>query len=205
MLSSVKRFNNTEIRLADTDAGIHFSAFDVATALKLEHKRQEVNHAVILGKGKIFEKTFGSERAIFVSEDIVIELVMRSSCAIAKEFIKWLLELQREPTLNDNHEFKGITKNHFATTQIAKKFGLSAIELNEILKKQRIQYKVNSQWVVYTEFQDKGYTETVKLSKHGKEDDFVYHTYWTPEGVRFIEDKLLSLGYTFTGDQLSMF
>jgi prophage antirepressor-like protein len=205
MLSSVKRFNNTEIRIADTDAGIHFSAFDVATALKLENKRKEVNHAVIYGKGKTFEKTFGSERAIFVSEDIVIELVMRSSWAIAKEFIKWLLELQRELRLNDNHESNGITKNHFATTQIAKKFGLSAIELNEILKNHGIQFKVNSQWVVYEDLQDKGYTTTVKLSKHGKEDDFVYHTYWTPKGVRFIEDKLLSLGYTFTGDQLSMF
>lgn len=44
------------------------------------------------------------------------------------------------------------------TTLIAKDFGLSARKLNDILNKEGIQYKQGRTWVLYSKYQDKGYS-----------------------------------------------
>lgn len=198
MQKTIQVFRESEIRIIEKNDRIFFSAYDIATALKLENKRKDVNHAIILGNGEMFEH----EKVLYISNEYVVNLIWMANATLAQELMIWLLEFQnghRLSTLNESH---GITRDYFATTQVAKKFGLSAIALNEILRKEGIQYKVNDQWVVYAEYQDKGYTRTVKISKHGKVDEFAYHTYWTPTGVQFVEGLLLTLGY---GEQLSMF
>ena len=45
-------------------------------------------------------------------------------------------------------------------TQIAKDYGLSAQNFNSILSGFNVQYKSNGQWVLYSRYQDKGYTQS---------------------------------------------
>ncbi|MDD3035238.1 MAG: phage antirepressor [Bacteroidales bacterium] len=48
-------------------------------------------------------------------------------------------------------------------TQIAKEYGLSAVKLNKFLHEKKIQYCVNGQWLLYADFQDKGYMKSVHV------------------------------------------
>lgn len=74
------------------------------------------------------------------------------------------------------------------TTQIAKEYGWSAIKLNKLLADRRIQYKQNGQWVLYSKYQDKGYThsKTVEVTADDGTHRVVMNTMWTQAGRRFI-------------------
>lgn len=84
------------------------------------------------------------------------------------------------------------SKNTVAVTQIAKDYGLTAQRLNAILHEEHVQFKVNSQWVLYKEHQGLGYTKShtfeyvdllgVQMVK--------MHTEWTQKGRLFIHDIL---------------
>ena len=79
----------------------------------------------------------------------------------------------------------------FTTTQIAKELGLSAVTLNKKLRDCSIQYNVNSQWVLYAKYQDKGYVETSTYTETKDGITKTYHlTVWTEAGRRFIHDLL---------------
>jgi anti-repressor protein len=67
-----------------------------------------------------------------------------------------------------------------------------------------IQYKVNDQWVLYSKYQDLGFTRTIKIKKPNRED-YILHTYWTFKGMQFIEGILDRLGYKRQGEQLVLF
>lgn len=72
----------------------------------------------------------------------------------------------------------------YTTTEIAKELQMrSAQELNEKLKDRGVQYKVNSTWVLASEYSEKGYTETKQLEKDGVT---IYNTQWTGVGRQFI-------------------
>ena len=76
------------------------------------------------------------------------------------------------------------------TTLIAKDFGLSARKLNDILNKEGVQYKQGRTWVLYSKYQDKGYSQTT-TDKEGH-----VSMKWTQAGKKFIVELLQSLGYT---------
>ena len=81
-------------------------------------------------------------------------------------------------------------------TQIAKDYGMRGAEMNNLLHKLRIQYKVNGQWVLYAKYDDKGYTKScTKKSKstYGKSESIVY-TRWTEEGRKFLNELLKNEG-----------
>jgi Rha family phage regulatory protein len=78
--------------------------------------------------------------------------------------------------------------NLIPTTVIAKDLGMSAEALNEKLKKLGIQYRMGKQWVLYSHYQDKGFTgtkTTVFKDSLGNERTSI-HTYWTEKGREFI-------------------
>lgn len=81
------------------------------------------------------------------------------------------------------------------TTSIAKNYGLSAIKLNQLLKGLGVQYKVGNQWVLYSQYQDCGYTETRRtpIQKKDGEVVLVSETLWTPKGIEFIDQMLQSV------------
>lgn len=84
------------------------------------------------------------------------------------------------------------SKSTYTTTSIAKELGMSAIALNRILHKKHVQYKQDKTWVLYSNYQSLGYTETQTFTKELK--DGTIHTYintkWTERGRRFIHSVL---------------
>ncbi len=71
---------------------------------------------------------------------------------------------------------------------IAKELGMSAIALNKQLCEKKIIYKSDNHWVLYAEYQGKGYTGTktaLYIDSQGKYQSNI-HTYWTEKGREFI-------------------
>jgi len=79
-----------------------------------------------------------------------------------------------------------------ATTIVAKDLGMSAVTLNAMLHKKGIIHKIDGVWVLYSQFQNKGYTKT-KTHTY-----FDYHnnvctqvlTYWTEKGRQFVNQMM---------------
>lgn len=80
--------------------------------------------------------------------------------------------------------------------QIAKDYGLSAKKLNQILKDEKIQYKVNNQWLLYQNHAEKGYTKstTQTYPKGDGSQGTALHTKWTQKGRLFIHQLLEKRG-----------
>jgi anti-repressor protein len=81
-------------------------------------------------------------------------------------------------------------------TQIAKDYGMSAKEMNDILHDLKIQYKQSGQWLLYSRYHDKGYThsETVDIVRKDGTPDIKMNTKWTQKGRLFIYDLLKKNG-----------
>ena len=56
------------------------------------------------------------------------------------------------------------SSNTLTATQIAADYGISAIELNKILKKEGIQYRSGGQWILYSQYKNKGYTDSKSIN-----------------------------------------
>lgn len=84
------------------------------------------------------------------------------------------------------------SKNTVTITQIAKDYGLSGQELNKILNEEKVQYKLNSQWLLYRKYQDKGYTksQTIDVVHSDGTQTVKMNTRWTQKGRLFIHEIL---------------
>ena len=72
-------------------------------------------------------------------------------------------------------------------TNIAFDYGLSAQALNKILCEEKVQRKVRNQYILYSEYMGKGYTETETGEYGGKARP---QTLWTQKGRMFIHQIL---------------
>lgn len=79
-----------------------------------------------------------------------------------------------------------------STTIIAKDLGMSAANLNKILRARGVLYKQAETWVLYSKYQDKGYTHTKTHTHYDSQGvkRTTIHTYWTQSGRQFIHDLL---------------
>lgn len=77
-------------------------------------------------------------------------------------------------------------------TQIAKEYGLSAVKLNKFLHEKKNQYCVNGQWLLYADYQDKGYIKSVhvRLENNTSRE----HSQWTQKGRLFLYEYLKKYG-----------
>lgn len=84
------------------------------------------------------------------------------------------------------------SKEALTVTQIAADYGLSAYKLNKILNEERVQRKVNGQWILYHDKMGNGYTDsqTVPITRTDGSNDSVVHTRWTQKGRLFIHNIL---------------
>lgn len=89
------------------------------------------------------------------------------------------------------------------TTQIAKDYGMSAVQLNKILKDERIQFKQSGQWLLYAQYHNKGYTKsnTVDIQRSDGRGEIIMNTRWTQKGRLFIHDVLVKRGYVAMMDR----
>ena len=80
-------------------------------------------------------------------------------------------------------------KSLVTITVIAKNYGMSGQAMNELLHKLGIQYKQSRTWLLYSKYQDKGYTHTELLPVQGS-DNLKPSTKWTQKGHLFIYNLL---------------
>lgn len=84
------------------------------------------------------------------------------------------------------------SKSLVTITQIAKDYGLSGQRLNKILHDKKIQYKLGDQWLLYSEYHDKGYTssKTIVIEDIPGCEKVVMQTYWSQKGRLFLYNLL---------------
>ena len=100
-----------------------------------------------------------------------------------------IAELQPKATYYDRIlNNKGLA----AITQIAKDYGMSGKKLNSYLNVLKVQYKQGGQWLLYSKYQDKGYThsKTIDITRSDGRKDVVMETKWTQSGRLFLYDLL---------------
>ena len=85
-----------------------------------------------------------------------------------------------------------MASNGITTTSVAKNYGMSAKRFNQLLHGLGIQYKVGKQWVLYSDYQNKGYTVTRRtpILRSNGETEVVNETLWTTKGVAFLDKTL---------------
>jgi prophage antirepressor-like protein len=85
------------------------------------------------------------------------------------------------------------TKGLVTPTIIAKKYGKTAIWLNNWLHKQGVQFKQGKCWVLYKKYDDKGYSDTIFSPS---DIDHLHPSMkWTVKGMKFIYELLKENGY----------
>ena len=80
----------------------------------------------------------------------------------------------------------------YSSTQIAKELGMTSQRLNRELHAWGVQYKQGSQWFLYKQYQDKGYTKTRTYTCTKKDGRVatMLSTAWTEAGRKFIHEIL---------------
>ncbi len=78
-------------------------------------------------------------------------------------------------------------------TLIAKDYGMSATRMNAMLYGYGVQYKVGKTWVLFSKYQNYGFTQTRTIRPRGCEE-YIQVMYWTETGRKFIYDFLKSKG-----------
>ncbi|UKS25057.1 phage antirepressor KilAC domain-containing protein [Paenibacillus sp. HWE-109] len=88
------------------------------------------------------------------------------------------------------------SKDTVSVTQIAKDYGLSGQQLNQILHEEKVQYKLNGQWLLYQKHQDKGFTksQTIDVLHNNGERSVKMNTKWSQKGRLFIHELLAKQG-----------
>lgn len=84
------------------------------------------------------------------------------------------------------------SENAVVTTQIAKDYGMSPQALNSILHELGVQYKIDGQWLLYSKYQDKGYTKSCTIIDRTGETRL--QTKWTQKGRLFVYEMLKTIG-----------
>ena len=78
-------------------------------------------------------------------------------------------------------------------TVIAQDYGMICQQMNQLLKDLGIQYLCSGSWILKSQYQGRGYTDS-ETKNHENNQAFV-HTKWTQKGRLFLYEKLKNAGY----------
>lgn len=118
---------------------------------------------------------------------------------------KLALEAENERQRQQIAEFQPIrqyvdtileSEGTLATSQIAADYGISARQLNKILRDAGMQHNVNGQWILYRKYMGLGYTKskTIQFTHSDGRPDTKLHTQWTQKGRLKIHEILTGRG-----------
>lgn len=95
------------------------------------------------------------------------------------------------------------SKGTLATTQIAADYGMSAQQLNRVLKEEGIQWNVNGQWILRKKYMGMGLTssKTIQFTHADGRPDTRVQTVWTQKGRIRIHEILTARGITAVMDR----
>lgn len=95
------------------------------------------------------------------------------------------------------------SKGTLATTQIAADYGMSAQQLNRVLKEEGIQWNVNGQWILRKKYMGMGLTssKTIQFTHADGRPDTRVQTVWTQKGRLRIHEILTARGITAVMDR----
>ena len=95
------------------------------------------------------------------------------------------------------------SQDALATSQIAADYGMSAQQLNKILRDEGVQHKVNGQWLLYKKHKNMGYTKskTIQFTHSDGRTDTKLHTQWTQKGRLMIHNILEKRGIVAVMDR----
>ena len=95
------------------------------------------------------------------------------------------------------------SKGTLATTQIAADYGMSAQQLNRVLKEEGIQWNVNGQWILRKKYMGMGLTssKTIQFTHADGRHDTRVQTVWTQKGRLKIHEILTARGITAVMDR----
>lgn len=108
------------------------------------------------------------------------------------------LTQENQELLEDASYTRNILRNPglVTITAIAKDYGMSGKTFNKLLHSLGIQYKQGDQWLLYSKYQDKGYThsETFDFTHKDGTPDVNMVTMWTQRGREFLYNMLKAEG-----------
>lgn len=108
------------------------------------------------------------------------------------------LTQENQELLEDASYTRNILRNPglVTITAIAKDYGMSAKTFNKLLHSLGIQYKQGDQWLLYSKYQDKGYThsETFDYFRTDGTPAVKMVTEWTQRGREFLYNMLKAEG-----------
>ena len=84
-------------------------------------------------------------------------------------------------------------------TVIAQDYGMTCQQMNQLLKDLGIQYLCSGSWILKSQYQGRGYTDS-ETKNHENNQAFV-HKKWTQKGRLFLYEKLKNAGYLPTIEQ----
>ena len=90
-----------------------------------------------------------------------------------------------------------------STAQIAADYDITPQKLNKILHEERVQRKVNGQWILYKSYMGQGYTKskTFQFTHSDGRRDSRMQTQWTQKGRLMIHEILKARGIIPVADQ----
>ncbi|MEG2789119.1 MAG: BRO family protein [Romboutsia sp.] len=125
-------------------------------------------------------------KALLISQK-TIEKKNNKIKSLEKETLKLVEVIEsQKPKLEYLDEILS-SENAMTVTQIAFDYDLSAKALNKILNEERVQRNVRGQWILYSNYQGKGYTKTETENYGGKPRTL---TVWTQKGRMLIHEIL---------------
>lgn len=135
--------------------------------------------------------TPGTIEKTLTNPDFIIQLAtqLKEEQALNKKQEQIIGELKPRADYTDR-----ILKNKglVTITQIAKDYGMSGQEMNNLLHELKVQYKQSGQWLLYRDHQGKGYThsETIPITRSDGNLDIKMNTKWTQKGRLFLYELL---------------
>ena len=194
-MNNLQVFNNNEfgeIRTIEINNKPYFCGSDVAKALGYAIPSKAINtHCKGVSKMEVPTKG-GVQEMLFISvlQDLKKEREEKAKLEGENKMQKQIIgELQPKANYTDvilNN--KGLV----TITQIAKDYGKSGTEMNNMLHDLGVQYKQSGQWLLYSKYHDKGYTHsnTVDITRSDGSKDVKMNTKWTQKGRLFIYNLL---------------